>query len=123
LLAVDARKRVEAALFLAMFLGLTLVAAKPALGASASSGFAPICITHAIVVPVPFSICVIQFGVQESGGTTTWLPGYGYPGTPISQCQNKTELAQDALGRTIVLHQFILNGTAYMIESVCSPAP
>ena len=114
MVAVDGRKRVEAALFLAMFLGLTLGAAKPVLAVL------PVC---TITVPVPYSICVIQFGVQESGGTTTWLPGYGYPGTPISQCENKTELAQDALGRTIVLHQFILNGTAYVTENVQCPIP
>ena len=109
LVAFDERKRVEAALFLAMFLGLTLGAAKPVLAVRR------VC---TITVPVPYSICVIQFGVQESGGTVAWLPGYGYPGTPISQCQNETELAQDALGRTIVVHQFVLNGTAYVIENV-----
>jgi hypothetical protein len=96
-----------------MFLGLTLAAAKPVFGGL------PVC---SIVVAVPYSICVIQFGVQESGGTTTWLPGYTYPGTPISQCQNETGMiGQDVLGRTIMFHQFILNGTAYVTENTqCS---
>jgi hypothetical protein len=67
---------------------------------------------------------VIQFGVQESGGTTTWLPGYAYPGTPISQCQNEIGVfGQDVLGRTIVVHQFVLNGTAYVTEIVQCPIP
>jgi len=113
LAATDGRKRVEAALFLAMFLGLMLVAVKPVLGARA------VC---PILVPVPYSICVIQFGVQESGGTITWLPGYGYPGTPISQCQNETGVfGQDVLGRTIMFHQFILNGTGYVTENTPCP--
>jgi hypothetical protein len=64
------------------------------------------------VVVVHWSICVIQLGVQQPNGTVSWLPGYGYPDSPISQCQNMTEvLGQDVLDRTIVLHQFIINGT------------
>jgi len=75
------------------------------------------------VAPTPtlvhYSICVIQSGVQESGGTITWLPGFAYPDTPVSQCQNKTEvLGQDVLGRTIMLHQFIENGTFYRMVTV-----
>ena len=61
------------------------------------------------MVVVHFSICVIQLGVQQPNGTVSWLPGYGYPGTPISQCGNVT----DVLGRTIMSHQFIMNGTFY----------
>jgi hypothetical protein len=67
-------------------------------------------------VEVPWSICVIQLGVQESGEIITWLPGYTYSGTPIWQCKNKTEaLGQDTLGRIVVLHQFIMNGTSFEI--------
>jgi len=64
----------------------------------------------------PTRICVIRLGVEQTGGTVLWLPGYGYPDTPISQCQNMTEvLGQDVLGRTIVLHQFMQNMTYYEI--------
>jgi hypothetical protein len=64
------------------------------------------------VVVVHWSICVIQLGVQQPNETVSWLPGYGYPDSPISQCQNMTEvLGQDVLDRMIVLHQFIINGT------------
>jgi hypothetical protein len=56
--------------------------------------------------PQPYELCVIQLGVQEPNGTVAWLPGYTYPGTPISQCQNRTEYYADVLGRTIVVHQF-----------------
>jgi hypothetical protein len=109
LVSDDRRKQVEAVLFLAMFLGLTLVAVRPV------SGGSPVPPTTTVTVPVPYSICVIQFGVQESGGTITWLPGYSYPDIPISQCQNETGVfGQDVLGRTIMFHQFILNGTAYV---------
>jgi hypothetical protein len=60
-----------------------------------------------------FVICVIRLGVQEQNGTIGWLPGYGYPGTPISECQNRTDvLGQDVLDRTIMIHQFILNFTS-----------
>ena len=63
-----------------------------------------------------FSICVIRLGVEQPDGTVLWLPGYGYPDIPISQCQNVTEvLGQDVLGRTIVLHQYIENSTYYEI--------
>jgi hypothetical protein len=72
-----------------------------------------------LVIEVPYSICVISLGVEQSDGAILWLPGYGYPGTPISQCQNKTEvLGQDVLDRTIVIHQFILNGTSYKIVAI-----
>jgi hypothetical protein len=55
----------------------------------------------------PFGLCVARLGVQEPNGTVTWLSGYAYPGTPVSGCQNKTEvLGQDVLDRTIVLQQF-----------------
>ena len=63
-------------------------------------------------IEVPYSICVLSLGVEQSDGVILWLPGYAYPGTPVSQCQNKTEvLGQDVLDRTIMIHQFILNGT------------
>jgi len=68
------------------------------------------------VVEVPYSICVIQLGVQQPNGTVSSLPGYGYPDIRISECRNMTEvLGQDVLGRTIVFHQFILNGTSFVI--------
>jgi hypothetical protein len=57
------------------------------------------------VSPAP-TVCVMQLGVQEPDGAVSWLPGYAYPGTPISQCQNTTEYYTDVLGRTIVIHQF-----------------
>jgi hypothetical protein len=82
----------------------------------------PATILIEVVVEVPFSICVIQLGVQESDGTIAWLPGYAYPDTPISLCQNMTEvLGQDVLDRTIVLHQFIQNRTYYEIVTVAVP--
>jgi len=66
-------------------------------------------------VTPPYSICVIQLGVQQPNGTVSSLPGYGYPDIPISRCQNETEvLGQDILGRTIVLHQYIENMTDEM---------
>jgi hypothetical protein len=67
---------------------------------------------------VPYSICVIQLGVQEFNGTITWLPGYAYPGTPVSECQDTTGvLGEDVLGGTIMFHQFIVNGTGLKIIS------
>jgi hypothetical protein len=57
-------------------------------------------------------LCIIQLGMQEQNGTITWLPGYAYPGTPISECQDTTSvLGEDTLGQTIMFHQFILNIT------------
>jgi hypothetical protein len=68
--------------------------------------------TNSRIPPIPLSICVTQLGVQESGGTIYWLPGYVYSGALISQCENKTDvLGEDVLGRTIMFHQFVLNGT------------
>jgi hypothetical protein len=79
------------------------------------TSFTVIPATTTIVVPVPWSICAIQLGVQESGGTIEWMPGYGYPGTPISECQNKTDvLGEDALSEAIMFHQFTLNGTSFV---------
>jgi hypothetical protein len=64
-------------------------------------------------VHLPYSICVIQLGVEEPNGTVTWLLGYAYPGTPISECQSVTAvLGGDVLGRTLISHQFIMNGTS-----------
>jgi len=71
-----------------------------------------------IFVPVNASICVIRLGLEQTGGTVLWLPGYAYPDTPISLCQNMTVLAQDVLGRTVVIHQYILNATYYEIVIV-----
>jgi hypothetical protein len=75
-------------------IGVRLVFAKP--------------FTIATVAEEPYSICVIQMGLQDPNGTIAWLPGYAYPGTPISQCQDETMGGQDVLGRTWVFHQFIL---------------
>jgi hypothetical protein len=73
-----------------------------------------------IIVPVNYSLCVMRLGVEQTGWTVLWLPGYGYPDIPVSQCQNMTDvLGQDVLGRTIVLHQFIQNRTYY--EKVTVP--
>jgi hypothetical protein len=84
---------------LLLLLGVTIIAVR--------SVFAkPVTVTT--VVEVPYSICVIQLGVQDPNGTIAWLPGYAYPGTPISQCQDETWSGQDVLGRTWVFHQFIL---------------
>jgi hypothetical protein len=67
-------------------------------------------------VEEPWSICAIQLGVQEQNGTIAWLPGYAYPGTPISLCRNKTNvLGADVLGETLMFHQFIMNGTSFEI--------
>jgi hypothetical protein len=109
LAGIDARRWVSAVLFLAVLLGLTSVAVSPVFaGPDGSSTIA--------VVEVPYSVCVIQLGVQESNGTITWLPGYAYPGTPISECQNTTDVfGEDVLGGTIMFHQFILNGTSFKI--------
>jgi hypothetical protein len=71
--------------------------------------------TTTTIISVPLSICVIKLGVQVQNGTVAWPPGYAYPDTPISLCQNKTEVLQDVLDQTIVLHQFIQNRTYYEI--------
>jgi hypothetical protein len=72
-------------------------------------------------IEVPYSICVLSLGVEQSDGVILWLPGYAYPGTPVSQCQNKTDLlGQDVLNRTIMIHQFILNGT-YLVPETLPP--
>jgi hypothetical protein len=94
-----------------------------AIGDTASGSFTVTGVVTKIVVtvlvPINFSICVIRLGVEQTGGTVLWLPGYGYPDIPISLCQNVTEvLGQDVLGRTIVLHQFIQNRTYYEIVTV-----
>jgi hypothetical protein len=108
LVGIVERKRVEAALLLAVFLGVTIIAVRPVFGA-------PVFIS----VEVPYSVCVIQLGVEESGGTVTWLAGYAYPGTPISECKDKTDVfGEDTLGRTIMFHQFIMNGTGSKLVAV-----
>jgi len=67
-------------------------------------------------------ICVTRLGVQQPNGTVSSLPGYGYPDIPISQCGNVTDvLGQDVLGRTIVLHQFILNMTFTETVTIAVP--
>lgn len=55
----------------------------------------------------PIGICVIQLGVKQADGTVVWLPGYGYPGLPTSQCAEKLGIYTDMLGRMIVIHQFV----------------
>jgi hypothetical protein len=63
-------------------------------------------ITHTLVVPENVSICVVRVGIVQADGTVLWTPGYAYPGLPPSQCQNKTEYYTNALGQTVVIHQF-----------------
>jgi hypothetical protein len=85
---------------LLLLLGVTIIAARAVFAK-------PFTITA--VVDLPYSVCVVQLGVENSDGTTQWQPGYAYPGIPISECQDKSGvLGQDVLGRTIMFHQFIL---------------
>jgi hypothetical protein len=75
----------------------------------------------------PFTIvlqlCVIQVGVEQPTGAVLWLPGYAYPETPISQCQNRTDvLGQNGLDETIVIQQFVQNRTSYT-EPFTIPTP
>ena len=108
MVAIDTRRWISAALFLAVLLGLTSIAVWPV---SAS---------HPVtVIEVPYSICVIQLGMQEQNRTVGWLPGYAYPGTPISECQDETGvLGEDVLGGTVMFHQFIMNGTSFKIVTI-----
>jgi hypothetical protein len=70
------------------------------------------CIDPFIII---LQVCVIQVGVEQPAGAILWLPGYAYPGTPISQCENTTDvLGQDVLDRTIVIQQFVQNRTFYL---------
>jgi hypothetical protein len=69
------------------------------------------------VVEVPWSICVVQVGLVQQDGSTEWI-GTGVTGAPISQCQNKTEVFQDVLDQTIMIHQFILNGTSFKMVPI-----
>jgi hypothetical protein len=88
-------------------------------GSGAASTIEVTSATTTTTIELPYSICVIQLGVQEQTGTVAWLPGYAYPGTPISQCQNMTDvLGQDVLDRTIMIHQFIRNGTFTEIVTI-----
>jgi hypothetical protein len=64
-------------------------------------------ITTTTVVPENVSLCVVRLGIVRPSGTVLWMPGYGYPDLPPSQCQNKTEYYTDVLGRTIEVHQFL----------------
>jgi subtilisin family serine protease len=60
-------------------------------------------------VPQTFQICVIQLGVKQLNGSLSWLPGYGWPGLPASQCPEKFEYYNDPVWdppRIIVFHQF-----------------
>jgi hypothetical protein len=88
-----------------------------AIGDTASGSFT---VTGPPVIVMIFSICVIRLGVEQSGGTVLWLPGYAYPDIPEdlvrTQCRNVTGvLGQDVLGRTWMFHQFIENRTYYEI--------
>jgi hypothetical protein len=101
----DERRRIEVTLFLAVLLGVTLIAVRPVLA-------------DPTVEELPYNTCVVQFGVKNSDGTTEWMPGYAYPGTPISECQDKTEeLGEDALGRTIVFHQFLVGSQNSTVDT------
>jgi hypothetical protein len=54
-------------------------------------------------------MCTIQIGVEQPNGTVLWLPGYGYPDLPPSQCPDVTEYYIDGsgvYGGMIVIHQF-----------------
>jgi len=63
---------------------------------------------------IVLQLCVIQVGVEQPVSAVLWLPGYAYPDTPISQCQNMTQvLGQDVLDRTIVIQQFVQNRTFF----------
>ena len=108
MVAIDTRRWISAALFLAVLLGLTSIAVWPV---SAS---------HPVtVIEVPYSVCAIQLGIQESSGTIVWLPGYAYPGTPISECEDETGvLGENVLGETVMFHQFIMNGTSFKIITI-----
>jgi hypothetical protein len=99
------RGRIEVTLFLAVLLGVTLIAVRPVLA-------------DPTVEELPYNACVVQFGVKNSDGTTEWMPGYAYPSTLISECQEKTgELGEDALGRTIVFHQFIVGSQSSTVDT------
>jgi hypothetical protein len=94
---------------LLLLLGVTIIAARPVFAKP---------VTFTTVVDVPYSVCVVQLGVENSDGTTQWQPGYAYPGTPISECQDKSGvLGQDVLGRTIMFHQFILGSQDVTAEA------
>jgi hypothetical protein len=49
---------------LLLLLGVTLIAARPVFAKPA---------TITIVEEVPYSICVVQFGVENSDGTIRWV--------------------------------------------------
>jgi hypothetical protein len=99
------RRRIEVMLLLAVLLGVTLIALR-------------LVSADPTVEELPYNTCVVQFGVKNSDGTTEWMPGYAYPSTPISGCQDKTdELGEDALGRTIVFHQFIVGSQNSTVDT------
>jgi hypothetical protein len=101
----DERRRIEVTLFLAVLLGVTLIAVRPVLA-------------DATVEELPYSTCVVQLGVRNSDGTTRWLSAYSYTGSPISECQDKTgEFGEDAVGRTIVFHQFIAGSQSSTVDT------
>ena len=56
-------------------------------------------------------ICVVQVGLVQQDGSTEWI-GTGVTGAPISECQNTAEYFTDAVGGTVALNQFIVNGTS-----------
>lgn len=70
------------------------------------------CIDPFTIVTI-IQLCVLQLGVEQPTGSVLWL-GYAYSSTPISQCENKTDvLGQDVFDRTVMIHQFMLNNTVF----------
>ena len=102
--AIEDRKRVGVALFLILFVSVALIAVRPV--------FADVyTVIGTTVVEVPYSICVVQFGLVQQDGSIEWI-GTGVTGAPISECQNTAEYFTDAVGGTVALNQFIVNGTS-----------
>jgi hypothetical protein len=66
-----------------------------------------------------YELCIIQFGVQQPDGSVSWLPGYSYAPIP-PPCPEKSDNYTDALGNTIVIHQFNETGI-YVYEPPSSP--
>ena len=68
-------------------------------------------VRHFTVIGFPYSICVVQVGLVQQDGSIVWI-GTGVRGTPISDCQDTTEYFTHVTAGTVVLHQFIKNGTS-----------
>jgi hypothetical protein len=76
-----------------------------------SDGLHEFCIDPFTII---LQLCVIQFGVEQPDGVTSWLPGYVYLDLPPSSCPDVTGQYVDgsgAYGGTIVFHQFVQNRT------------